>query len=41
MRRSIYFREISSHAARLLGIHRPQLSNLLKKYSLKREVFER
>ncbi|MCZ6793812.1 MAG: tetratricopeptide repeat protein [Planctomycetota bacterium] len=29
-----------THAARLLGIHRPQLSNLLKKYSLKREVFE-
>ena len=29
-----------THAARELGIHRPQLSNLLKKYSLKREVFE-
>ena len=29
-----------THAARLLGIHRPQLSNLLKKYSLKREVFD-
>ena len=30
-----------THAARELGIHRPQLSNLLKKYALKREVFER
>ena len=29
-----------THAARELGIHRPQLSNLLKKYALKREVFE-
>jgi len=29
-----------THAARDLGIHRPQLSNLLKKYSLRREVFE-
>lgn len=29
-----------THAARELGIHRPQLSNLLKKYSLRREVFE-
>ena len=29
-----------THAARELGIHRPQLSNLLKKYSLKREIFE-
>ncbi|MBN1443464.1 MAG: tetratricopeptide repeat protein, partial [Planctomycetes bacterium] len=29
-----------THAARELGIHRPQLSNLLKKYRLKREVFE-
>lgn len=27
-----------THAARELGIHRPQLSNLLKKYALKREV---
>lgn len=30
-----------THAARELGIHRPQLSNLLKKHELKREVFER
>jgi DNA-binding NtrC family response regulator len=30
-----------THAAKELGIHRPQLSNLLKKYALKREVFER
>ncbi len=30
-----------THAARELGIHRPQLSNLLKKYALKRELFER
>ena len=29
-----------THAARDLGIHRPQLSNLLKKYCLRREVFE-
>ncbi|HVR73952.1 MAG TPA: tetratricopeptide repeat protein, partial [Planctomycetota bacterium] len=29
-----------THAARELGIHRPQLSNLLKKHELKREVFE-
>jgi transcriptional regulator with GAF, ATPase, and Fis domain len=29
-----------THAARELGIHRPQLSSLLKKYDLKREVFE-
>ncbi len=29
-----------THAARELGIHRPQLSNLLKKYSLKRGIFE-
>ena len=29
-----------THAARQLGIHRPQLSNLLKKYALKRELFE-
>jgi transcriptional regulator with GAF, ATPase, and Fis domain len=29
-----------THAARELGIHRPQLSNLLKKYSLRRELFE-
>ncbi len=29
-----------THAARELGIHRPQLSNLLKKYKLKRELFE-
>ena len=29
-----------THAARELGIHRPQLSSLLKKYALKREVFE-
>ncbi len=28
-----------THAARELGIHRPQLSNLLKKYELKRESF--
>ncbi len=30
-----------THAARELGIHRPQLSNYLKKYGLKRERFER
>lgn len=30
-----------THAARELGIHRPQLSNLLKKHALKRERFER
>ena len=30
-----------THAAKELGIHRPQLSNLLKKYELKRERFER
>jgi len=30
-----------THAARELGIHRPQLSNLLKKYSLRREVYGR
>jgi tetratricopeptide (TPR) repeat protein len=29
-----------THAAKELGIHRPQLSNLLKKHSLKRELFE-
>ena len=29
-----------THAARELGIHRPQLSNLLKKHNLKREIFE-
>ena len=29
-----------THAARELGIHRPQLSNLLRKYALKRETFE-
>jgi tetratricopeptide (TPR) repeat protein len=29
-----------THAARELGIHRPQLSSLLKKHELKREVFE-
>jgi tetratricopeptide (TPR) repeat protein len=29
-----------THAARELGIHRPQLSNLVRKYALKREVFE-
>lgn len=29
-----------THAARELGIHRPQLSNLLKKHALKREFFE-
>ncbi|MBI4604666.1 MAG: tetratricopeptide repeat protein [Planctomycetes bacterium] len=29
-----------THAARQLGIHRPQLSNLLKKHALRREVFE-
>ena len=29
-----------THAARELGIHRPQLSNLLKKHDLKRERFE-
>jgi tetratricopeptide (TPR) repeat protein len=29
-----------THAARELGIHRPQLSNLLKKHELRREVFE-
>jgi tetratricopeptide (TPR) repeat protein len=30
-----------TNAAKELGIHRPQLSNLLKKYALKREVYER
>ena len=30
-----------THAAKELGIHRPQLSNLLKKYALKRELYER
>lgn len=30
-----------THAARELGIHRPQLSNYLKKYGLKREIYER
>ncbi|MBI4583313.1 MAG: tetratricopeptide repeat protein [Planctomycetes bacterium] len=30
-----------THAAKELGLHRPQLSNLLKKYALKRERFER
>ncbi len=30
-----------THAAKELGIHRPQLSNLLKKHALKRERFER
>jgi GAF domain-containing protein len=30
-----------THAARELGIHRPQLSNYLKKYGLKRERYER
>jgi tetratricopeptide (TPR) repeat protein/GAF domain-containing protein len=29
-----------THAAKELGIHRPQLSNLLKKHDLKRELFE-
>ena len=29
-----------THAARELGIHRPQLSNYLKKYGLNRELFE-
>ena len=29
-----------THAARELGIHRPQLSNYLKKYGLSRELFE-
>jgi len=29
-----------THAARELGIHRPQLSNYLKKYGLKRELYE-
>ncbi len=30
-----------THAAKELGIHRPQLSSLLKKHDLKRELFER
>ena len=29
-----------THAARELGIHRPQLSNYLKKYGLNKERFE-
>jgi DNA-binding NtrC family response regulator len=29
-----------THAAKELGIHRPQLSNLLKKHALRRELFE-
>jgi tetratricopeptide (TPR) repeat protein len=30
-----------THAAKELGLHRPQLSSLLKKHDLKREVYER
>ena len=30
-----------THAAKELGIHRPQLSNLLKKHALKRELYEK